>query len=233
MRILTMGLLASLALAGAAQAQTQVQTGPVGVWYLGGSSNTPSGYAGALFSLPGANLGHGLALRGTAIGGQYDYSASVGKVTARYGGGEVALVYQSSGPWGWGNLSAGPQYVNTSLSPRDPFNKRVGGRWEASLQTDGELYFDALRVGWYGQGGPIQGSYDGRLHVNYRLGSEMFRLGAQASVQGDPTYRLEKVGPTLDIQMANALNIQIGGGLRIQQNIPSQGFVSLGFSRVF
>ena len=229
MRILAIGLLASLAMAGAAHAEGA----PVGVWYLGGSSNTPSGYGGVLASLPGATLGRGFALRATGNGGEYDYSAGVGKVTAHYVGGDLALVYQSSGAWGWGNVSAGPQYTHTSLSPRDPSNKRLGGHWEASLQSDGELYFDAWRVGWYGQGGLSQGSYDGRVHVSRRLGSEMFRLGAEAGVQGDPTYRLEKVGPTLQIQAPNALTVQIGAGVRIQQNIPAQGFVSLGFSRVF
>jgi hypothetical protein len=61
----------------------------------------------------------------------------------------------------------------------------------------------------------------------------MFRLGVEGGVQGDPTYRLEKVGPTLEIQAPNQLTIAIGGGVRIQEQIPTQGFVSLGFSRVF
>jgi hypothetical protein len=229
MRILAIGLVAGLAMAGTAHAADA----PVGVWYLGGSSNTPNGYGGVLRSLPGAALGHGFALRATASGGEYDYTAGVGKVTAHYEGGDLALVYQSSGAWGWANLAGGPQYVNTDLSPVDPGNKRRGGRWEASLQSDGEFYFDALRVGWYGQGGLTYGSYDARLHVNYRLGSERLRLGVEGGVQGDPTYRLEKVGPTLDIQTNSALTIQIGGGVRLQQSLPTQGFVSLGFSRVF
>jgi hypothetical protein len=228
-RNLVIGLLAGLTTAGAAHAAGA----PIGVWYLGGSSNTPSGYGGAVVSLPGAKLGHGFALRATADGGEYEYAAGVGKVTAHYEGGDLALVYQSSGAWGWANLSGGPQYVNTDLSPVDPGNKRRGGRWEASLQSDGELYFDAWRMGWYGQGGLTQGSYDARVHVNRRLGSDMFRLGVEGGVQGDPTYRLEKVGPTLEIQAPNQLTVAIGGGVRIQEQIPTQGFVSLGFSRVF
>lgn len=229
MRRLAIGLAAALAMGGAARAADA----PVGVWYLGGSSNTPNGYGGVLWSLPGAQLGHGLALRATASGGAYDYSTGAGKVTAHYEGGDVALVYQSSGPWGWANVAGGPQYVNTDLSPVDLGNRRRGGRWEASLQSDGELYLDALRLGWYGQGGLTYGSYDARMHVNYRLGSDRLRLGVEGGVQGDPTYRLEKVGPTLDIQANSGLTIQLGGGVRIQERIPSQGFVSLGFSRVF
>lgn len=206
---------------------------PTGVWYLGGATNTPSGYAGAIVSLPGAVLGRGFAVRGTGIGGEYGYQGGVGSVKARYAGGDLALVYQSSGTWGWGNVSAGPQYVNTSLSPIDPSNKRRGGRWTASLQSDGELYAQAWRVGWVGQVGVSNGSYEAGVHVNHSLGSEMFRPGLSAAVQGDPTYRLERVGPTLDIQAPGALTVQVAAGAVLQQGLGTRGYVSLGLSHVF
>ncbi|MDR2858071.1 MAG: hypothetical protein LBV50_09515, partial [Novosphingobium sp.] len=76
--------------------------------------------AGAMVALGDGGLGHGLALRVSANGGHYTYDAGGNRIEADYAGGEAAIVYQTSGTWGWANFSVGPRYTHTGLTPADP-----------------------------------------------------------------------------------------------------------------
>jgi hypothetical protein len=118
-----------------------------------------------LVALPGGQLGKGLALRASAGGGEYDYSGDAGETEAKYQGGELALVYQFSGKWGWGGLSLGGRMIDTDLEPKDPSNDANGTRFDVAIQTDGAYKLDKWLFGWFGSLGILEGAYQGRLQL--------------------------------------------------------------------
>ena len=129
MRILRAASL-GLSLASALASGTALAEPLRGVTYVGGTlSESISGYVGAVVSLPGAQLGDGASIKAGVSGGRYEYDASGTRITAKYVGVDMAVGYQFSGNWGWANVSVGPTFARTSLSPEDPNNERNGSRW--------------------------------------------------------------------------------------------------------
>lgn len=207
---------------------------PTGVWFLGGSvSESPSGYAGVVKSLPGASLGHGLAVRVSASGGRYEYDAGPTRIKADYGGGEAAMVYQLSGKWGWANVSAGPRFTHTSLSPDDPGNDLRGSRWDLGLQTDGAFDGAQWRLGWFGTFGVDKQAYQARLQLGRKLTSRSMRIGVEAGVQGDPSYKKALVGGFVATGSGRNIELQVAGGITEQKGRGPRAYGSLGLSRVF
>lgn len=230
----------ALALApAAAQAQTQPEppTQPQtlrGVWFIGGTvSESASGYAGGVVSLPGESLGHGLAIRVSVSGGKYHYDAGATPITADYAGAETAVVYQLSGTWGWANLSAGPKFAHTRLSPIDPGNKLRGSRWDLGLQSDGALDRPHWRLGWFGSYGVANQAYQAKLQLGRKLAAGTFRLGAEAGIQGDPSYKKGIFGGFVSKTIGRALEVEISGGVTEQHGRGARAYGSLGLSRVF
>lgn len=216
-----------------AVAPTHAET-PTGVLFAGGTvSESSSVYAGAVVSVPGATLGHGFALRGSANAGQYQYDGGPGRIDADYAGGEVALVYQTSGNWGWTNFSAGPRYTHTRLSPADPENDRRGSRWDLGLQTDGALDGPQWRLGWYGSLGPFDGSYQARLQIGRKLNSAGLRIGAESGIQGDPSYTKGSLGGFVAVPVARNFDLQFGAGATEQAGRGARGYGSIALSRIF
>lgn len=218
------------AVSGSAHAQT-----PRGVWFTGGTvGDSLSGYAGAIHSLPGASLGHGLAMRVSANAGNYEYDAGPARIDADYVGGEAALVYQVSGPWGWANGAVGPRYTHTRLSPADPGNARSGSRWDIGLQTDGALDGKAWRLGWFGSYGPFDEAYQARLQIGRKFAAqELLRLGVEGGVQGDPSYRKTSIGAFAAIGLGGRFELQLGSGVTKEEDRKVRAYGSIGLSRVF
>jgi len=220
---------ASLIAAAPAHADT-----PTGVWFLGGSvGEGESAYGGAVVSLPGARLGKGFALRGSAGGGRYEYDAGPTRIKADYASAEVALVYQTSGNWGWNNFSIGPRYTHTSLSPVDPGNDRRGSRWDLGLQVDGALDSARWRLGWFGSVGPFDGAYQARLQLGRKLSAAGPRIGIEGGVQGDPSYTREMLGGFVGVPIAGKFDLQFGAGATKQADRNARAYGSIGLSRVF
>jgi hypothetical protein len=221
---------AGLAAAGAAGAQPLK-----GVAFAGGSvGEGVSAYAGAVTSLPGAALGKGLALRASVNGGRYRYVGGPGRVQAEYVGAEAALVYQTSGDWGWANFSAGPRFTDISLSPADPENKRQGTRVDAAVQTDGGYGMGDWRLGWIASLGILDEAYQGRLQLGRLVSAaSQTRLGVEAGVQGDPYFTTVTVGAFAGTQLANNLEAQLSAGISEQAGRGAKPYVSLGFSKLF
>lgn len=223
-----------LALAAAAtlSASAAGATTPTGVWFAGGTvSESSSAYAGAVVALPGGRLGRGLALRGSVNAGQYEYDAGGVRIDADYGGGEVALVYQMSGAWGWANVSAGPRFTHTSLSPADPGNDRRGSRWDLGLQTDGARDGEKWRLGWFASLGPFDGAYQARVQIGRKLDGT--RVGIEGGVQGDPSYTKAMLGGFVATPVAGALELHIGAGATEQAGRGPRAYGTIGLSRVF
>lgn len=206
-----------------------------GVAFAGGSvGEGVSAYAGAVTSLPGASLGDGLAIRGSVNGGRYRYTGGPGRVRAEYLGAELALVYQSSGDWGWTNVSAGPRFTDISLSPADPENKRQGTRVDAALQADGGLGMKDWRLGWLGAIGVIDGAYQARLQLGRLVSAaSQARLGIEAGVQGDPYFTTVSAGAFASTRLGRNLEGQLSAGFTEQAGRGAKPYVSLGVSQLF
>lgn len=207
---------------------------PTGVAYAGGTvSDSASGYAGAVVSLPGASLGHGLALRAGVGGGRYHYNAGATEITADYASVDLALVEQVSGSWGWANFSAGPQFTHTKLSPVDLGNQRRGSRWDAGLQTDGALDSPGWRLSWLGSYGVVDEEYQAQLELGRKLGGKGLRLGIEGGIQGDPSYRKVSGGAFVAASLGHDFEVQVSGGVSKERGQSSRGYASLSLAKVF
>ncbi|AOF94730.1 cellulose biosynthesis protein BcsS [Sphingobium sp. RAC03] len=204
-----------------------------GVIYAGGGAGDGAGgYAGGLVALPGASLGHGVAVRAGVNGGTYRYRASE-RIEATYLGAEIALVYQFSGDWGWANVSAGPRVTDTDLDPDDPGNKLRGTRLDAGLQSDGSLG-NHWRLGWFGSWGVRNESYIAQLRLTRLLdeGSQT-RVGLEGILQGDPTYKRGSLGGHVSTALGSNWQGQVSIGASEQAGRKAKPYASLGISRVF
>jgi len=207
-----------------------------GVGFVGGTvGDGASGYAGAVVALPGARLGRGLALRGTVNGGRYRYQTGGQRIEADYAGAEVALVYQTSGQWGYANFGAGPRVTDTSLSPNDPLNDRRGTRWDAGVTSDGTVNAaQNWRLNWYGSVGLIDGPYQARLGVARVIASErQTRLGVEGAVNGDPRYTTVSGGAFLASRIGRNLEGIVTAGVLKPDGRDARPFASVGFSVLF
>jgi hypothetical protein len=186
-------------LASAADAQDPLK----GLWFVGAAAGEgPAGYAGFVQSLPGARLGDGLAVRASVAGGQYEYAGGTGTIEASYGAGQLALVRQFSGPWGWANASIGGTYGHTRLSPDDPGNKLRGGSVDVVAGFDGAFDGPRWRLGWYGAYGALNQTYQGQLSLGRKLGDRM-RIGVEGGILGDPSYTRGSAGAFVGVALPN------------------------------
>lgn len=219
---------AALLVTGTASAQTYN-----GVSFAGGAAGDGvSGYAGVVYALPGAQLGRGLAGRGSANAGTYDYNANGQRIEGKFIGGEIALVYQLSGAWGWANFSAGPRITNTSLSPDDPANDREGTRVDLGVQTDGGYWIDrSWRLDWIGSVGVRDGAYFGRAGLGRLVDRERgTRLGLEAGVQGDPRYQSTSAGVFAATKLSRDLEVRLSAGATDQEDRKAKAYATVGLS---
>lgn len=232
MRLTTFGALA-IALSSAAAASAEDYHGVV---YAGGSAGQgANGYLGTVVALPGASLGHGLALRGTVTGGDYRYRTDGILIRGRYVGGEVAMVYQMSGNWGWANLSAGGRVTDTTLRPIDPKNDRRGTRFDVGVQADGAFNLSPQwRMTYLGSVGVREGDYLVKADIGPFLDSKsQTRIGVEGALQGDPSYHAHSAGLFVSTQLAPATSLQLSGGVRDESGNGTGGYVALGSSILF
>lgn len=205
-----------------------------GVWFAGGTvSDKASTYAGVVYSLPGSRLGRGLAVRASANYGEYQYDSAGLTINGRYAGGEIALVYQTSRPWGWANFSVGPRVTNTKLNPIDPENARRGTRYDVGLQTDGARDWDGVRARWYGAVGPFDGTYQARLQLGPKFGGGRYEAGLEGAVIGDPSFNKESLGAYVALPVADRIQAQLGSGATFQKANKTRVYASIGLSSVF
>ncbi|SLJ86306.1 cellulose biosynthesis protein BcsS [Novosphingobium mathurense] len=205
-----------------------------GVAYAGGSvGDGANGYAGAVVALPGARLGEGLALRAGGGGGKYRYEANGQRIDATYVNAEVALVYQTSGDWGWANFSAGPRLTDTSLKPDDPGNRMRGTRIDAAVQTDGALG-NAWRLTWFGSLGINDRAYITQARFGPLVdGGSDTRIGVEGGIQGDRSYTRRSVGGFVSTRITGQWQGLVSGGITDQAGRNVKPYVALGVSRVF
>lgn len=206
---------------------------PRGVWFSGATvSDSRSVYAGAVVALPDARLGDGIAVRASTNAGEYRYNKLGQSVHGRYVGGEVAVVYQLSGPWGWANFSIGPKFTHTALKPLDASNNRRGDRVDLGLQADGARDSARWRLGWYGSIGVFDKSYQARLQLGGKTASGA-RFGPEVGVQGDRNYTQESAGGFFAVPVTQRAEVQLGAGASFQHGRKSSPYGALSVSSLF
>lgn len=205
-----------------------------GVVYAGGSAGDGwNAYGGAVVALPGGRLGEGLAIRGGGGGGEYRYTSNGVRIDASYVSAELALVYQTSGQWGWANFSAGPRITDTSLTPSDPANDLAGTRVDVALQTDGAVG-SSWRLGWFGSLGGNDGTYVTEARFGPLLDApSQTRAGIEGGIQGDDTYTTRKVGAFVSTQFQQKWEARLSGGITDQDARGTKPYASVGVSHVF
>jgi hypothetical protein len=206
-----------------------------GVAFVGGSASDGfSAYAGAMSSLPGSSLGRGLGIRATVNGGQYHYDRAGTDIRGRYVGAEAALVYQTSGGWGWANLSAGPRVTDTGFSPADPGNAREGTKLDLGLGTEGVLGTNAFRLGWYASYGVWDEGYQVQIRPGVRVNAARDAVvGVEGGFQGDPSYNARNLGLFYGQDIGGRWRAQLAGGITDQEGRSAKAYGSIGFSRIF
>lgn len=158
-------------------------------------SDTHSAYLGTVLPLGGGALGQGWVQRYWLDYTAYRYEKTPGQdIDARVTGLEAALGFQGgAGADSW-SAYLGGHYGNTQLSPDDPFNENRGGDVSIKLQLEGET---ALSSAWRVNGIAShligQSNYWLRLRAQTMLHNQLL-LGPELIVQGDPLYRLVKLG---------------------------------------
>jgi hypothetical protein len=205
-----------------------------GVIYAGGGVGEGRNvYAGGVIALPGATLGNGLAIRGGGSAGSYRYVSAGNEVEGDYVSGEVALVYQTSGQWGWANFGAGPRVTDTNLNRPDPANERVGTRWDVALQADGALGY-RWRLGWFGSIGVRDKAYISEARFGPLVDERsQTRMGLEAGVAGDETYTRGSLGLFASTQIADKTEIRLSGGASEQRGRKARPYAALALSRTF
>lgn len=222
---------AALLLGTAASAQPYT-----GVAFAGGAASEGlSGYAGLVHALPGSVLGKGLAVRGSVSGGSYEYDSGQARIDGRFAAAEAALVYQRSGTWGWANVSAGPRITNVGLSPKDLSNDRRGTRVDLAIQSDGAILLDSSwRLGWLGSLGVRDGTYFSRAELGRVIAPRsQTRLGVEAGLQGDPSYRSASLGLFAATQLGRHLEGRVSAGASDQEGRRARPYATLGLSLLF
>lgn len=226
-------LLATLAVStlGSLPAQAQPLRGVV---FAGATlSEDLSGYAGGVVSFPGAQLGDGLALKGATSAGRYEYEATGSLIEADYVGAELGLVYQKSGEWGWANVSAGPRFTHTNLSPNDPGNALRGDQWDLGLQTDGALDGPKWRLGWYGSVGAFDGAYQAQLRLGHRVTQDDLRIGVEGGILGDPSYTRGFGGLFVSKALGGHVEVLLSAGASDQAHRGPRAYGSISLSKLF
>lgn len=228
---LTFAIAAAILLGSAASAEPYT-----GVAFAGAAAGDGlSGYAGAVNAFPGNRLGKGLALRLSGSGGSYEYESNGTGIDGRFASAEAALVYQLSGNWGGANFSAGPRITDVRLSPRDPSNDRRGTRLDIAVQSDGTFQIDrSWRLGWLGSLGIREGTYFSRADLGTLVEPRsQARVGFEAGLQGDPTYRAVNVGLFATTHLGRTLEGRVSAGASHQDDRETRPYGTVGISFLF
>jgi hypothetical protein len=228
--LLAVGLLAILLVTAAPLAWAESDGG----WFAGGMLGGGGlGYGGITLALPGAALGHGLAARLSGYYSDYRYFSGATRIDGKDTSGQVIALYQFSGDWGYSNLGAGGQFIDTRLTPVDPGNKRRGSRFDGTLDIDGALYADQWRADWYANYGINQRDYYAQTGVTRAVGLSGWRLGILGGVQGDVHYTRTQAGALIIRAFDTGLELRVSGGATFQSRRGTDGYISVGFSQPF
>lgn len=190
---------------------------------------TRYGYLGGVLPIAGSRLGKGWVQRYWLDYTAYRYEKSPGNdVDAKVMGGEAALGFQDGDGHGWWSAYFGARYGDTRLSPDDSVNEDRGGRFRAKVQLEGET---ALTSAWRLNGivSHLVGhsSYWLRVRAQTALGNQLY-AGPEFIAQGDPTYRLHKLGAFVGgIRLGGDVALTLKGGLSRLESDSTGAYVGI------
>lgn len=188
-------------------------------------------YAGLTIAPPGSRIGEGWAVRTSVSGSKYEYQSNGIGIEGKEVRGEVAVLHQWSGAWGYADVGLGARYVNTDLSPQDPGNERRGVRWAPTLSVTGQRVMGPWRVAGFASTGIGDDDYFVRGELTRAVSSQV-RFGVEAAADGDPSYERQKVGAVLSFAPADTWEVTFAAGaLYADKDDGAYGGIS--FSRRF
>jgi hypothetical protein len=168
----------------------------------GGAFAQPTVFGGVAFgsdelaylgvTVPLNTSGTGLAVRGIASGSEYNYHSNGVKIDGRQVRGDVSLLAQTSTPNVYADVGIGARYIDTHLSPNDPFNP-ARNHWEAAVSASFQAQKDLWRVTGFSSYGFEQHDYFIRADLS-RVVTRNVRLGVETLFDGDRTYDRRRFG---------------------------------------
>jgi hypothetical protein len=172
----------------------EAQTG-VALAGVEAGKDTASAYLGTVLSIPGSVLGKGWVQRYWLDYTAYPYEKTPAEeIDVGVAAFEAALGYQGSSATGWWAVYLGAQYSYTELSPNDPSNEERGPDLSAKLQIEGETQLSRnWRINGIASHVVGESSFWTRLRLQTTLDNQLL-VGPELIVQGDPNYRLVKLG---------------------------------------
>ena len=187
---------------------------------------------GATLAAPSGAIGHGLAVRASVYGGTYNYGANGQRIDAHFSGAELDALWQVSSNSFWMNTGPGVRYAHTTLSPIDPNNRRLGSKTELALTTDGGKASGIWRADWYASYGTQLKDYQVRADLTHHVQGR-WRVGAEAGVEGDPTYFIRRAGVFTGYALDKRSEVQVSGGWSDGAGRGQGGYMRLGIYRTF
>jgi hypothetical protein len=204
------GLLLALAVAPASQAEQRL--------FLSGGEYSDAvyyAYAGLIVPGPARENGRGFFQRYWVDGLGYEYNGAPGRVKADAWGGEASLGYGSSNATGWGSVSLGLRYTDTSLSPDDPSATARGSQTGVKVQLEGETEIaPSWRLGGIASYTSAQNGYWGRMRL-VRRSTAASSVGAEFVLNGNDEAQSSAAGLLFSMQPSGgAWNVLIKAGYR-------------------
>jgi Cellulose biosynthesis protein BcsS len=202
---------------------------PLPQMFVGGQAGfSQFAYVGG--SVPVIN---GFGVRLSGFGGRYAYQGGpTGRVNGTFGGAQIEALYQYVGKTTWLNVGIGVSDIDTRLSPVDLGNRRLGNHAEPLFSLDGGHVDGPWRVDGYASYGTQLEDYSARASLTHAL-SGRWRLGVEGSLEGDPTYNEQRIGPLAALQINPKSEFLLAGGLDHQAGRGDGGFVRLAFNHTF
>lgn len=162
------------------------------------------GYAGLVVPGPARENGRGFFQRYWLDGLGYEYDGGPGRIKAKAWGGEASLGYGTSNASGWGSMSLGLRYTDTTLSPDDPTATARGSQTGVKVQLEGETEVaPSWRIGGIASYTSAQNGYWGRLRLTHRTtGSSS--VGAEFALNGNDEAQSSAAGLLFSVQPAGS-----------------------------
>lgn len=195
------------------------------------AGNDRIAYLGVSTPLPGSSVGRGWAVRGIVGAGEYKYVAAVGRVSGKETRGDLSLLYQVSDANNYFDVGVGGRYVHTHLSPRDPGNRRQGGRWEAVASASGQQSAGPWQASEFASYGFRDHDYFVRGDVTHAIAPAL-RLGVEAQADGARDYSRRAAGAVLAVSPTPRWEVKLSGGVTDQAH-RSGGYGAISFRTSF
>jgi hypothetical protein len=195
-----------------------------------GGAKSSYAYAGVVVPVGEQNDHGGWAVRASADRLGYSYESGANQIDARAYGGEVAVVRQWHGGWGWANASAGVRTRDTKFSPDDPSNESRGRHTDVAVETQGRAHAGGGNdVTWLASHSIDQRDTLARAGVDHAVSNDT-RLGIDLTRFSGQHYGENQAGVTAEWRAHNNVTVAVRAGAARNDDGKSGGYAGLGFA---